>query len=366
MRGALVQTRRRAVRNAFTLTELLLVISIFVLLLALSVPAFSSMVNSANAARADAQLQVAVASARDAAVRGDTPGDTALGFFYELSGEMRLQVMLYADTIVDQDEMGDRFERDVFVPDPSIRPIRLPRGWMARGYAPAATLRAQEDQLFEQSMTGTAERDRGHWIFPETAFYDATEGDNGEARQSVMMRFRARTGRPATSETRSALLVDAAPWTGFRRTGLYRDFRLDEAPDLVRFVGAVKGRLSGDDLAEVIGDRATDTVLATPVREVALYRDEDLAAGLGVRSNRVTRTLYTAPATITGTAIAADETAGWLPEYVGNNLSTEQISNWLEGRDPDSGDPAEDPADTRIYSVDQSSGVLREVVGDEL
>jgi len=359
-----------ATRRAFTLTELLLVISIFVLLLALAVPAFSSMLDSANAARADAQLQVAVASARDAAVRGDAPGDTGLGFFYELSGEIRLQVMLYAGTITDLDADDNPVQRDVFVADPSLRPIRLPRGWMARGYVPASALRSQDEELFERTLPTIAARDRGHWVFPETAFYDATAGDNGAERQTFFMRFRRGTGRPATSSTSSVILIDPTPWTGFRRTGNYREFRVDEAPDLLRFVNSVAGRLPTDELAEIIGDRATDTVLATPVREVALYREEDLALGVDARVDRATGTLFRAPMMLDGFGIESDEeTTDWQPEYVDGQsgaVTAEQISNWLEGRDPMSGGPAEEPGDARIYAVDQSSGVLREVVGDEL
>ncbi|MEL7472561.1 MAG: prepilin-type N-terminal cleavage/methylation domain-containing protein [Planctomycetota bacterium] len=362
-------------RGGFTLSELLVVISIVVVLMALTVPAFNSMLRSASQARSDTQLQVAVAAARDAAVRTVTGGDTALAFFFDLSGQVRMQVMVSAGTIVDDDGAGGEITRELFVPDPITEPFYLPRGWSARGYIPSGVLRAEPDQLFEDTIRPAGpERGRGQWVFPETAFYDGNDGDNGDARQSFVLRFRAGSGRPATGALEPVLLIDPSPWIDFRRTAPYEDYRADDSTDKIRFVNRVRGNFGGgqtlnNDLSRLLGNESIDTVLAGPAREVALYREIDLANGLGgERLDPVTRTIYARGDRADGNStLALAETTDWTPEYVDNNtITAEAISNWIEGRDVDSGDelPEDETRDSRLYTVDQSSGSLREVGGD--
>jgi prepilin-type N-terminal cleavage/methylation domain-containing protein len=126
---------------AFTLIELLIVISIFVLLLAIAVPAFSSMLYSSEQSMAENALRTGIAAARDAAIRSAQGEDAAAVFFYDYrTGRESILPCVYAGTIKDDCQprvtcpRGARGVR----PRPGFEPVQLPRGWSARGYAPRA------------------------------------------------------------------------------------------------------------------------------------------------------------------------------------------------------------------------------------
>ena len=75
-RNTIRRTVRAALPSGFTLTELMVVISIVVLLMAIALPAFTGMVRDSEKSLADNQLRVAVGAGRDAAIRSSS-GDGA-------------------------------------------------------------------------------------------------------------------------------------------------------------------------------------------------------------------------------------------------------------------------------------------------
>nr|HRJ49466.1 hypothetical protein [Phycisphaerales bacterium] len=138
----------------------------------------------------------------------------------------------------------------------------------------------------------------------ETGFYNPKVGDEVKdqplgiaVRQTFMVRFEAGTGMIRSGERRLALVIDPSPSNAFRTQSPYRLFRFNRGEDVGVLVSQVlaarSSELDDDRKRELIGDRATDTVLARGVTEIALYREADLAAALGAGSlNRVTGSLY--------------------------------------------------------------------------
>ena len=63
------RTQSRPADRGFTITELLVVIVIFVLIIGIAIPAFKSMIESSERALAENQLRVGLGSARNAAIQ---------------------------------------------------------------------------------------------------------------------------------------------------------------------------------------------------------------------------------------------------------------------------------------------------------
>src|SRR5205085_6638900 len=198
----------------FTITEVLVVIAIIVLLIAIAVPAFSSLMNSSERNLAENQLKAAIAAARDAAIQSDT-GDAAAVFLFTLSpggngGHITIVPCVVAGQIQDttdnqpmQPGSTNAVVRDVLVPITQITPMQLPRGWSVRAYAVPGSVYdgTRQKELWYEGFdpSGTAQAGVGGWIFPETNFYDPTASPppatgKGSPRQSFMIRFKAGTG----------------------------------------------------------------------------------------------------------------------------------------------------------------------------
>ena len=137
----------KSARIAFTLTELLVVISLIVLLLAIAVPAFSSMLYNNDRSLAENQFKIAMATARDQAIRSEG-GDTAAVFLYQPGGKLRIVTCVSVAVLEDEPDSAiinipqlppivpGPHKREIFVPISIVNPIDLPRGWTIRAYVP--------------------------------------------------------------------------------------------------------------------------------------------------------------------------------------------------------------------------------------
>lgn len=373
--------------GGFTLTEVLVVISIIVLLIAIALPAFSGLLKNSEESLADNQLRVAISAGRDAAIRSDS-GDGAVVFFFTPGGRVTavpcVQIgQFVSDTVMNGPQAVGAATRDVFAPLPEVEPLAMPKGWSVRGYAPAGWISDDTVALPEipngwfESLTNRTSA-TNNWVFPETGFTTPSSSSDtavmtrGWQRQSFMVRFKAGTGELDTSG-RVALVVDPLPVPDSFRTGTLWDGAAT-GPTLARQLALSPSRfariaLSRDGLnagqrAQLVGDRSADTVLCRPVTEIAMYRELSLASGLGVTLNKASGTLYLP---------RADDSAGAVidPEIMtelGVNSPDEvmdQVGQWIMGdlRRPSSPEPV--TTDARVYTIERYLGRVREILPDE-
>ncbi|MEO1007603.1 MAG: prepilin-type N-terminal cleavage/methylation domain-containing protein [Planctomycetota bacterium] len=364
--------RERADRG-FTLVELTLVIIIILILVAIAIPAYGSLTYSSGRSGSASAVQNALESARDAAVRAGPGRDAAAIFLGGEDGRVRAVTGVVEAQILD-DAGGVDVLRDIFVPAPGTEAIQLPRGWSARGYARAATLvssvsgtpgtrpeLADNAEWYEQ--TYTSDREDGHWVYPETEFYERAEPDSGAARQTFMVRFEGGTGRYQSTATAKALYIEPAPTIAFRRSGtIYDRFRVDRAEDLGRFVRRVLAdpSLSQNDRRDLLGDISADTVLVGPVGQVAVYKEERLANSIGADGlNRGTDTFYRA---IDGSVTDPEYDVGLFGGVADPAIINARISQWIRGSSLTTGAlPASETSDARIFQVSRYLGSPTEV-----
>ncbi len=349
-------------RRAFTLVELILVIIIILILAAIAIPAYASLTYSSNQTGAANAVQAALQSAREAAVRAGSGRDAAAVFLLGEDGRTRIVVAQVEANILDSAGSAE-VQRDILVPAQGVEVVVLPRNWSVRGYAKPTALStaggARPDNLgwYEDTYQGT-DRDQGQWVFPETVFYEQAQGDNGESRQSFMVRFEGGTGRFLSSATSKALYIDPAPTLLFRDPGSppWNTYRVDREENLGRFVRKVLAdpALTLNQQRQLLGDEASDTVLVGPVSQIAVYNEKRLADAIGADGlNRSTDTLYSP---------IAGSVSG--PEYdtaiFGSVTRTEinlRIGLWMRASDRQAGAlPASETSDARIFLVSRYLG----------
>lgn len=337
-------TRRR--RAAFSLIELLVVVSLIAILLAIAVPAFASLLYSNERAQADSKLKLAVTMGRDAAVRESRGTDGAVAFTFDPGGRVRIVPLVRVGSILDQ-AGSNQVERDVFTPLPNFEAVEMPRNWSVRGYAPANTM---DPYWYETTYTGS--QTQGNWVFPETGFYDRADSSSGVNRQTFMVRFDAGSGTASVSKARDGLIVDPSPSRELRASGPFSIYDLTRAATLDSYVRRVMNLPASQAATrrELLGDSSPDTILARQVTQLALYDENRLAAALRLRTDRVTGTIYQnedSPRFVTG----------------GTGSTVSNINAWIEGRYTPPGSPSdfEPEAEARVYSVERYSGSLREV-----
>lgn len=360
---------RGLARSAFTLIEMLVVMIIIVILLGIAVPSFQSIVASSEAALAESLLKGGMRAGRDAAIRSSGDQDSAVVFFFEPGGQCSMVVCVKAGTLLDQDGAGNTVSREVFAPSPTNQPIQLPRGWSVRGFAPAFSIGVSNDvtqdpnhQWYESNADRDLNSTEGNWLFPETGFYNVDAADNGFNRQSFMVRFQAGTGLVKIADTRTCLVVSPGPFAQWRTNGVFGQYRADQAEDLTKFVTRVltaPTSLSDAQRRQLLGLRSSDSILCRAVSQLVLYEERALAAGLGVRPDRDTASLYRPfdP----GTSVA--------PQYLAEaDVVQRAINRWLTGdtnlngqHRSFNGANREDIPNSKVYALDRYTGALQQV-----
>jgi len=356
----------RPARRGYTLAELLVVISIFVLVLAIAVPAFSSLIYSTERSQAENQLGVALGAARSAAMSTEGLGDCAAVFFYDPeTRRTRIGVYSHVGQLDDVNpaNSSQTISRDVFVPVSAYQPLQMPRNWMVRAYAPPGSIDAGTSSTMNgwyEEIPGRAyDKSTGNWVFPETGFYDQDRGDSGPNRQTFMVRFEAGTGVLSTSKRSPALVVDPSPSKEFRTGVLSKaPYRLDTPEDLgarVRRMLSPGSNLSERERQQMLGDEATDTILARPVAELAFYDERRLASAVGAPSlNAGTGSLYGSAAKPRGIPDKPNIDAS-LIKNTGKQFAGE-VSDWLQGTGE-----SKVPSDARLFTIERFLGRTREV-----
>lgn len=347
--------------RAFTIIEVLVVVVIISILVAIALPALNGMLSSQEQSTAENRLGAGLAVARDAAVTRGQGQDTAAVFTYDVQGPLRIIPCGKAGELIFG---GVRLE--IFTPLGEYEPVVLPPGYTVRGYAPA---QAFDSGLWygRGTLAGSILRyppNRGHWVFPETSFFDHSRANVGDDRQTFMVRYAGGSGQVVGGTTSEVLVVLPRLASDGRDASLPTELRADQSGDLARMVGRLltDPQYSGR-AAELIGPESSDTVLTRPVQNLALVREADLAAGLGASLDRISNSLYAvAPGDfLPQTAGATGLTIS--PAWV-DGASAERINRWIEGYADvgftGSGTPiqaAQLPA--RLYTVDRSTGMLR-------
>jgi prepilin-type N-terminal cleavage/methylation domain-containing protein len=341
--------RTHSDRRGFTMVELLVVVAIFVLLISLAVPAFSSMLYSSERSMAENALRIGIASARDAATRSARGEDGAAVFFYEPGVGYTIVPYVLAGTMQDHDASSNDVRRELFVPAAGYEPVQLPRSWMVRGLAVANSM---DDQWYADSGTAwnnNAVRQRANWVFPETGFYDTSRGDEGRKRQTFMVRFEGGTGVLKPLQSDPVLVLAPAPSLAFRNTGNFANYRVDRDDQPRRFVRRVLAVTTGAGpnlKRELLGDLSTDTVLAKPVPLLALYNERGMASVVGASIGRETGCIYT--------NMTAPE---FVPPSTNAVTFTDRMNQWLEAR------MANADSDASIYGIHRYLGHLEDVSG---
>lgn len=350
-------------RSAFTLTELIVVITIIVILLAVAIPAFRSTLASSEASMAETQLRLAFASGHDAALHSDSGSDSAAVFLFEPGGRTSILSCEYVGTITDRsgtrNSSGQYPQRDVFVPVSAFDPVQLPQGWMVRGFVPAGLLdlgNSSGRDWYEDLATRPIQSDERNWVFPETGFFDALKRDDGANRQSFMVRFDGRSGAVLVGDSRESLVLIPRATAADRSSKPFDEYRFDRDADLAGLVQHAlqrddwKGLSNGgglDPLSRLLGDISGDTVLCRTVEQVVLYKESDLAESIQARIDRDSGSLYK----------DADR-----PQYV-SKLDTDRVSRWLEGDTNGDGQwiEAGDTPTARIYTLQRYTAALQPV-----
>jgi prepilin-type N-terminal cleavage/methylation domain-containing protein len=356
-------------RRAFTLVEILVVISIFVLLLAIAVPAFSSMLYSSEQSLAESAVRIALNTARDVAARSPTGQDSAAVFTYEIaSKKMSILITTQVGTLDDQQDLGAGpvpITRDVFAPAPGIEPLQMTSGWAVRGYAPANSI---DNEWYELTYVGNTVRQRGNWLFPETSLNDEDIQNSGNNRQTFMVRFEGGTGQVKGADPRAVLVFSESPSTTGRNTwppppngygALNNPLNPDNETDAVRFCRRILAwplnppTPTGISLLtkrKILGQVSRDVILAKSVGQIAVYSENRLARAIGARTDQATGCLYVNPTT-----------TNFQPQFVAG-VQSDTINAWIENRLLDTNNDKID-SDSRVFSVQRYLGWLQEVTG---
>jgi prepilin-type N-terminal cleavage/methylation domain-containing protein len=377
---------RTPVARGFTITELLVVIVIFVLVVGIAIPAFKSMIDSTERSLTENQLKVGLSAARDAAIQSPA-SDAAAVFFFQPGG--RLSIVPFISVGFLEDEVnslgtatGLRGRREVFVPLPTATPVQLPKGWSVRAFTPPNTVSSstpeQANGWYDSLADGAADpSSTGLWIFPESHLFhinpdplddDTAAVGRGWQRQTFMVRFKNGTGELDSGNRALALVIDPVASVKIRDEEPFDAVRLDQASELAT---AVK-RLLEADLTEVerinriklLGDVSIDSVLVRPVTELALYNERSLTSALieslgATGANRVTGTPYADPndpMNVDGPQVDDRVMPGRSLLEV-----TQAAGAWIEGRLTTTGGDVIG-TDARIFTIQRYMGQVQELV----
>jgi hypothetical protein len=320
---------------------------------------------------------VAITSARDAAVRSAYGEDSAAVFVFLPNGRATVipcvEVGTVKDETADPSDVDGLVEREVFVPARGVEPVQLPRGWAVSGYASLNTIddpNAQPPNYSGWYDSGNYPPGQGNWVFPESNFFgvDAqgndvdSQGDMGRNRQTFMIRFEGGTGAVVMSDNQPVLVLLPSPAIDFRKSDPWTDNRLDRVVDLDRAVKRILAdeiNLSDSDRIKLLGDVSSDTVLARPVPEVALYNLNKLAGAAGASGlSRATDSLYTTDSN--GKPVFDPQIFAGAPNVATIAL---RVNSWIQGELKINNVPIE--SDAMVYSFQRYLGEAQEIIRPE-
>ncbi len=356
---------RRVRAGAFTLVEILLVISIFVLILAVAVPSFSSMLYTSDQSLAENSVRGGLLSARDVAIRSASGQDSAAVFFHE-NGRTSIVPCTLAGKLDDLNSNNQAIVREVFVPAAGFEPAQLPRGWSVRGLATPGTISADWYESYRQILGANVVDQGSFWLLPETAYFDINEPHKGEYRQTFMVRFEGGTGRLKLGDTAPVLVLAPSPGASFRSSGVFAQAGCNPLleADLQRFVRRILAapatgpggqlQLTAQQKRQILGDLASDTVLAKPVFQMAVASEKRLLAAIGITPDRFTQTMYKAD--------GLNPTFEDGPEFVtGVDVKKlELLNDWLKGDIDVEGRTIE--SDARMFTIQRYLGTPQEIL----
>jgi hypothetical protein len=320
---------------------------------------------SSEESLAENSLKIGLSLARDAAARNPAGRDAAAVFFYDPETKhTSIVACVSVGTMIDETAVpppppvtGNAITREVFVPVTGYEPVQLPRGWNVRGYAPPSTI---DQDWYEDTYLGNGLQAQGNWVFPETDFLDVDDGADGQHRQTFMVRFEGGSGLVKMADMSPVLVYSTVNGGQFRTSAPWSNFRGDLSDNADRFVRSVMATtLSTLPLAQrrqVLGNEASDSVLAKPVGQIAVYDERRMLSALRVRPDPDTQTLYRDPEQMAtpGPAFTASVTNP--PQTI------DDLNAWLEGHLID-GSGNEVPSDARIFGVQRYLGTLQELTG---
>lgn len=360
-------------RRAFTLVEMIVVITIITILLLVIVPSFNAMIYSSEQSLAENLLRTSVRSGRDAAIRSGAGRDAGVVFLYDPQSQ-RTQIVtcvsvgVLRDADPDDSSPNAFIARDVFVPVGDLPVITLPKGWMVRAFVPPDFIPTggTGDDWY---ASGTYTPDAANWVFPETGFFDVDADGGGITRNSFLVRFEAGTGRMIIGSAASALVLVPSPDATARNStipdSLKDSFgldRLDSAETYVsRVLAAGQQTISLNDKRRLLGRQSPDMVLCRPVGQIALYDEGRLADTLGARIDPVSGCLYQRPQYIdpaNGTVNDARLVTG---------ITQTRINRWIQGDTSGDGGVSEadatnpDRPEAKLYAIDRYTGALQPV-----
>jgi type II secretory pathway pseudopilin PulG len=340
--------------TAFSILELLVVISIMTIVILIAVPSFQSLTYSMRRSSAENSLKGGLRAARMVAIEAGDGVDAAAVFIHEPGGRITIIPCIYVGELLDQ-RPGSRsplVRAQIFAPVAGVDAIQLPKGWSVRAYAPPNSITTGRSGWYN---SGNYPASRGNWVFPETGFFDPRQSDDGDNRQTFMVRYRGGSGEVDLSSVEPVLVLDPVASDIFRSGTFFKQFRADLAIDKVRFVRSVldddvtfSGPSGLRNRADLLGNRSTDTVLARAVGQIAVFSESRLAGGVGARRlNRDTETLYM------GT-VRPELDLSLFGSGASEQSISEDVSDWLESRLASS--------DAMVFTIQRYSGRAQEMV----
>ncbi len=368
---------------AFTVTELLVVITLIVILVLIAVPSFQSMIYSSEEGMAETHVRNAVRAARDVALRSNGGADGAAVFFFEPGGRISILPCLKVGEITDWANIGaatsasttDTVRREIFAAAPGYSPVLLPRNWMVRAYVSANAFNDVWYSLGNTTNTSATAVQQRNWVFPETGFFRVDAADDGYQRSTFMVRFQAGTGALVGSNTEPALVLsprNSAQGRGSAPFNIEPLANRDGMEDPVKFVRTWLSKPvttgGADNKRKILGRLSSDMVLARPVMQLAVYNEQKLAGVLGMSIDRDTGSIYQGPPL---TGAGQPDYTSYTPTYVGPPSSAEtvvlNINRYIEGDTnldsvvrsaTDTGGTPDHP-EAKLFAIDRQTGVLR-------
>ncbi len=369
-------------RSAFTLTELLVVITLLVVIVLIGLPAFGALLYGSERTLAEAQVRVAMTAARDAAIRGEG-SDGAAVFFAEPGGRLTIVPCVKVGVVTDrpgpgQNDPDQLIERDVFAPIATVEAVELPAGWMVRAFAAPGVLHdanTNNNGWYAPWPGRVYNGQTGSWVFPETGFYDPAavrdSGAGGKAKRcTFMVRFEAGSGQLKLADSRPAVVVaprgdrpdlslaPAQHWKDPMRASSVANWakRLLARPVTN---AAAAGSVTQTELNDLIRDESGNTVLAAAVSIIALYDESRLASAVGSRGvSRTSGTLYR-NVNDSGAAKEPAIDSSLFPGGVSPVEFQRRVDQWMLGRLQLNGRDV--PSDAIVMTMDKYTGQPREM-----